>query len=306
MIARRHMLAISGSGWLRSLGAPLVPQAPSFRSTVNLVLLDVLATDDAGHPVLGLQPANFRIKEKNRWVKVDRLAPGSTEISLGIALDFSRSMINSQARVVQAVGQVRRRLAPVDEAFILAFNEHVTNVVPAALVGDAPPGRWTAPLYELRPDGQTALYDAIVQAASHLDSAKHERRAMLVLSDGKDTASHAKREDAALSLLRSNVLLYVVGLFERNDPDADARGLSHLAEQSGGRAIFEPKLELLVTEFDRIMAELRARYVLGFITTDSTLASGEIRRVKVYATDANGRSLKVRAREAFFIGGEPK
>lgn len=307
MIARRHLLAFSGCGWIgKSLGAPLAPQAPSFRSTVNLVLLDVLVTDSAGHPVAGLDRANFRIKERNRFVPIDRVSTGATNLSVGLVLDYSRSMIHSQARVVQAVEQLRSRLSPTDEAFILTFNERVTKAVPPALMSANVAGRWSSQLYKTRPDGQTALYDAIVEAASTLHSATHPRRAILVLSDGKDTASQATRADADRALLESNTLFYAVGLFAPGDLDTDPGTLSSFAHHTGGRAIFEPRLEFLATEFDRILAELRSRYVLGFLTSEPTAVAGETRRVHVYATDAQGRSLRVRTRESFFIAGEAK
>ena len=305
MIARRDFLSISGCGWMNwSLGSLMATQAPSFRSTVNLVMLDVLVTDDAGRPVPGLEKSNFKIKEKNKLMTVDRVTTRATNLSVGIVLDYSRSMQTSMAKVVQAVEKLRTRLAPEDEAFVLVFNERVSTIVPATLLAKATP--WSTPLYKVRPDGQTALFDAISQGSDLLKNAVHERRAMVVLSDGKDTASKATRGEASKRLLESNTLFYSVGLFEQHDIESDGKTLSSFADDTGGRAIFEPSVDKLASEFDGILAELRARYVLGFLTSESTKADGETRRVRVYATDANGRSLHVRTRESFFIAGAPK
>jgi Ca-activated chloride channel family protein len=273
---------------------------------VNLVLLDVLVTDNAGRPVPGLERSNFRVKEMNRVVTVDRVSSGSASISVGLVLDYSRSMIGSQARVVQAAEQLRTRLAPDDEAFVLTFNERVKSAIAPSRIGTELSDRWTKPLYKAVPDGMTALFDAIVQAADTLRSATHERRAMLVLSDGKDTASQATRSQAVQALLETNTLFYGIGLFEKYDLEGDSKTLSSFADHTGGRAIFEPKLDLLAAEFDRILVELRARYVLGFLTSEPEAPKGEMRRVRVFATGSDGRPLRVRTREAFYIASSAK
>lgn len=292
---------MSQSGVNQSLGLPMGSQAPSFRSTVNLVLLDVLVTDGAGRPVAGLERSNFRLKVNNQIVTVDRVTTGATDLSLGLVLDYSRSMRNSQARVVQAVAQLRSRLDAQDEAFVLVFNEVVKTVIPAARIGKAT-ATWSTLLYPIQPDGQTALFDAIVQGTITLRSAAHPRRAVLVLSDGQDTASRHSRADAEKALMESNILFYAVGLFKPGEMDTDPRTLSSFADRSGGRAIFEPSVDRLGAEFDGILAELRARYVLGFLTGDAVNGQGETRRVQVSASDANGRSLRIRTRQSFFIG----
>jgi Ca-activated chloride channel family protein len=202
------------------------------------------------------------------------------------------------------VEQLRMRLAPEDEAFVLTFNERVTNVIEPALVGSSAAVPWTTPLYRTKPDGQTALFDAITRGAEMLRSSTHERRAMVVLSDGRDTASQNNKAEASRYLLESNVLFYAVGLFPRGDLESDSRTLSHFADDTGGRVVFEPKVERLAAEFDSILSELRARYVLGFLTSESAKGAGETRKVRVFATDANGRPLKVRTRESFFIAGD--
>ncbi len=306
MISRRDLLATSGCGWMTSSLSPLrAAQAPSFRSSVNLVLLDVLVTDESGTPVPGLLQENFRIKERNKFVALDRLTTGVTNLSLAVVLDYSRSMIHAQARVVQAVEQFRRRLAPEDEAFVLAFNEKVRRVIEPAKMGVVNTA-WAPLLYREKPDGQTALFDAVVQGADGLKSSVHARRAMVVLSDGKDTASQVKREAAARGLMEANVLFYAVGLFKPGEPDTDSGTLSGFAELTGGRAIFEPRLEKLGGEFDRILTELRARYVLGFLTSEPDGDNGETRRVRVFATGPNGRHLRVRTRESFYIAATGK
>ena len=116
-------------------------------------------------------------------------------VGLGVLLDMSDSMFGQ--RIVDARGAVERflfeLLNPSDEFFVLAFN-HYPHILT----------RWTSTpadieraLAELKPSGGTAIYDAVLGALPMIGKRNRERAALVVISDGADTASDTSSRESA-------------------------------------------------------------------------------------------------------------
>jgi VWFA-related protein len=280
-------------------------QEPSFRTGVNLVLLDVSVTNSKGVPVTGLGRENFEVKEDGVRREISGFALGSEYVSLAVAVDYSGSMTPRRGALIQSLRVFVSLLQPQDEAILLTFNEHSNPITSLATAESQYPEEWPAALLRVLPAGQTSLYDAAIHASEELEQSKHERRVVIILSDGNDTASTATLKDAIAVLQSANRLVYCVGLFRPGEPDTDARALRRLAESTGGLALFDEDGGGLSQALGKVMADLRSRYVLAFRSAEAPPGATQVRRLAVTARDTAGRRLKVRARDQYRVTGPP-
>jgi Ca-activated chloride channel family protein len=122
--------------------------------------------------------------------------------------------------------------------------------------------------------GATALYDAIGITATELfsrggaapdDPATTTRRAIVLLTDGDDNASDRKLQDAIDEALRSDIIVYSIGIGDRYRSTAVKRDvLDVLSRQTGGRAYFPEGYDDLKSAFSQIEEELRSQYLLSY------------------------------------------
>lgn len=157
--------------------------------------------------------------------------------------------------------------------------------------------RLTRSIRNLEARGGTALYDAVIEGLGELATGKYRKKVLLLLTDGNDTDSRADRGDAVKAVIRSEALVYALGLghgergsfghdlFGTGEDSVDVRALRALAEPSGGRAelIENPHrkgvdlIDQTLTDFER---ELREQYTLAYYPTP-TPKDDEVRRVRV-------------------------
>ena len=283
-----------------TLAAQEAQEDATFRAGVNLVLADVSVTDARGTPVSGLTRDQFEVKEGRKTRPIVRFEEGSARISLALVVDYSGSMRSRQDAVLRGIDALVAQLLPEDEIALISFNEHVNvlnNFVSTVKAED-----WIDPLRNQKPMGQTALYDAILRASQLLETSAQERRVIVVLSDGQDTASKTSREEVIDELRSSNRLLYAVGLFAPGDPDSNSSTLRKLAETTGGSAIFDSDGLQLPQTFTTIMKDLRSRYLLGFYAEAPTGRAVEVRRISISVHTLGKGSMNVRARREYRIG----
>ncbi|MEO5926405.1 MAG: VWA domain-containing protein [Bryobacteraceae bacterium] len=273
---------------------------PVFQSGVNLVLMEVSVTNSKGVPVAALEQAQFEIKEGRRLLDIVRFEPGSTDVSVILVADCSRSMTPRRDALNRGVAALVQQFKAGDEGVLIAFNERVDVV--SDFESFSKPSDWLQNLARRPMTGQTALYDAVIAASRKLAASSHERRVIIVLSDGADTASTASLDAAFDEIRSSNGLVYTVGLFNVGEPDTNAGALKRLAEITGGTASFDPNGANLPEVFEKIMKDLRSRYVLGFYAQSPVPGKVEVRRLSVSAHDSLGKELKVRSRREYRIG----
>ncbi|MEO7275038.1 MAG: VWA domain-containing protein [Vicinamibacterales bacterium] len=181
-----------------------------FRTGVDLINVSATVTDASGRFVEGLSRADFVVYEDDQLVDVTHFSSERVPVSLGIVLDTSGSMAGD--KIAAARLALDRFLAnvirPEDEVFLYRFDSK-----PYLVQG------WTSDrkqiseaLQALRPDGATALYDAVAQALPLLDSGKHFKKALLVISDGNDTNSRTTLETVRRSIRESDTLVYAIAI----------------------------------------------------------------------------------------------
>jgi VWFA-related protein len=181
-----------------------------FKSGVELINVTATVTDNTGRFVSGLRQEDFVIYEDDKPVTVTHFNAERVPVSLGIAVDTSGSMAGT--KIQEAQGALDRFLYDLldkqDEIFLYRFSN-----VPM-LVQDWTKDRaaLSRALGRLTPNGGTAMYDAVSDALPIVQKGQYRKKALLVISDGNDTASSTNIRDLKAQIRESEVLVYAVGI----------------------------------------------------------------------------------------------
>jgi len=245
-------------------------RSASIRVDVNLVLIPVMVTDPFDRPVRGLQKSQFHLFEDGVEREISQFYSEESPISIGIVFDASASMRQKMVQSRAAIAEFLRMSTPGDEFFLLKF-------------ADRPESVWdftteTNDIEESLPTiqaaGWTALYDAVYLGINRMKHARHERKVLLVLSDGGDNNSRFTESELRNLVKEADVRIFAISIFERS------HALETIAEESGGRAFRVRKLEELPELAANVSEELHSEYVLGFSPVERP-RDGKYRKVKV-------------------------
>jgi Ca-activated chloride channel family protein len=265
---------------------------------VDLVVFNVTVTDNKGRHVSGLKPDDFHIYEENRLQDIGLFHPEDIPASVGLIIDNSGSMINKRADVAKAALAFASASNSQDEMFVVNFNERVYMGLPPSI-------RFTNDLDQIRsallrtaPAGLTALYDALAVGVEHLKSGTRDRKALVVLSDGGDNASHSRLEDVLQIAQASSATIYTIGIYDETDRDRNPGVLRKIAETSGGRAYFPDSLKDLEQVWRDIAGGIRSQYTIGYHSSN-TNRDGRFRRVKITASRNGNQGLRVTTRGGY-------
>ena len=249
---------------------------PTFRSGVELVRITAVVQDRRGRPVLGLLPSDFELDVSGQRVQIVEFGSEASGVSLAMLIDDSGSM--SLAGRKDAAQEVAKQIvswleAGRDEVTLLGFDKRLRTVLPFT----TQPSAVLASLAELQPYGLTSLYDAIAEAARPLAGRSRPRRAVVVITDGVDTASVLTPPEVSRIASEIDVPVYIVAVRVGVDriggmPDvinpaaaaASEASLDDLANWTGGATFTAgtPAETSLVAQ--RILTELRHQYLIAF------------------------------------------
>jgi Ca-activated chloride channel family protein len=174
------------------------------------------------------------------------------------------------------------------------------NHLPRILVQwTAPPARLAGRLADERPTGGTAIYDAIFASTSMFQRRQRTRAAMIVISDGADTASDHSLAQTRETLRRSDTFVYAIAIDsateQRVSTRVNAEALREITAPSGGYTEVVRSSEDLGPATQRIAEELNSQYTLGYATTRPQDGSWRTIRVRV-----KNRDYIARARRGYF------
>lgn len=253
--------------------------APDFLDEVdvNLVELYAAVTDRSGRLVTGLGVDDFEVFEDGRRQEIAKFElVEDLPLTVGIAIDTSGSMVETLGEAQRAGRQfVARVLRPGDRCFVLGFAERPQLLMPPTDDSEA----CSEGLEDLAAYGNTALHDAGVTSLYYFRGFRGQR-ALVVLSDGDDTASTVSYLALVEYARRSGVAIYTVGIGV-GGPLSGVRGkLTELAEETGGRVFFIRHAEELDSVYGEIEQELRSRYLIAY-NSDRTEGGDEYREVEV-------------------------
>ena len=296
---RARMLLLSTA--LVMLGATVITaqgDAPIFKTRSELVILNVAVTDDRGAFVGGLPQDAFKVLEEGRPQTLSFFAEQDAPATIGLLIDSSGSMLSNRNRIIAGITSLAEASHPEDEFFPLVFNDRVAAVLQS-------PHGFTRDPTELRDAltgnlnvlGRTAFHDAISGALDGLAHAMHERRVLIVLSDGGDNASRLSFDDAMEKVQASNVVIYTIALIDPIALDRNPGALRRLARATGGLA-FEPRDVAGVGRALRAIAsDIRSRYTLAYAPADAK--SGGVKQLRVVVAAQGHRDVKVRTRTGY-------
>ena len=275
---------------------PPVTDNRLFQSGIEITSITATVTDREGHPVTGLPREAFEVYEDGVLQTVTQFTRERVPIGLGVLLDFSDSMFGKRMEDARAAVErfLFELLDPADEFFLMAFNHR-----PRALTG------WTREqgdvrhaLAGLRPSGGTAIYDAIIDALPLIERRTRQRAALLVISDGADTASTATLRELRPALRRSDTFVYAIAIDSPDRQPINTRvnpaALREITAESGGRTEIVQNSAQLDEAAARIAEELNSQYVLGY--TSPRGADGQFHSLRVRVAGSDDR---VRARNGY-------
>jgi len=188
-----------------------------FKSGVELVNVTATVSDDTGRFVPGLTKDDFVVYDNDAPQDITQFSNERVPVSLGILLDVSGSMTpdkmsSARAAITRMIDQL---LGPDDELFFGTFSDrpHILQ-------------EWTTDRTAIRRAvsraeafGGTALYDAVADALPIAASGKHQKKAILVISDGNDNNSRISVSELRQAIRESEVLVYALGVDGSVSPD---------------------------------------------------------------------------------------
>jgi VWFA-related protein len=282
--------------------APLAAQEPSFRSgSSELVVLPVIVTDKQGRYIGDLPRDRFAVFDNGRRVSIELFSNEDTPVTVGLLLDASGSMRPKLGEVIAAAFAFARSSNPQDELFAIRFNDDVQHAIRDRrflLAGDLDPLR--SALAALRPEGRTALYDALNEGLDHLALGSRPRKVLIVISDGGDNASQATLDRVLTRARDSNAVIYTIGIFDDQDLDRNPGVLKSLARTTGGERFLPHSPGELLKVCERIAREIRSGYTIGYVPPDR---DGAFHRVRVQLDPSPPGRSTVRTRPGYFAAG---
>jgi len=298
------------------------------RVETNLTNVFFTAADKQKRFVSTLKKEDVRIFEDGVPQEIFTFQPNSDlPLSLAILIDCSGS---EERTLPEEKNAARAFLESVlrpekDEAAVVSFTGEVTLeqgltgniarlrraidevrfVPPSGYIGGGVVVSGTPPISGSRQilAGSTAIWDAIWATSNELlsDSAEHTRRAMILLTDGEDTISQVKMQEAINRALKADALIYAIGIGDRYEFGINEGALKKLTEQTGGRAFFPSNERDLATAFSQIERDLRERYLIAY-SSSNKLRDGSYRKVTIEIVNPTVRrdNLKLNYRPGYF------
>jgi len=264
--------------------------APAYISEVSVDAVELYTTvSEHGRPVSGLLASNFKVFEDGALQKIESFEyVKNLPLSIGVMVDTSASMLESLPDAERAaMGFLDYSIGPKDRAFTVSFDNEPYLLAKLTNRKDK--------LYRsfagMRAEGSTALYDALVYGLYQFTGVKG-KKALVVLTDGKDTASKFDFETTLEYVRRAGIAIYGIGL-RISGTELDVKyKLNKLAQVTGGQTFYIDSAKNLDAVYRQINEELRSQYLLTYYSTN-TGGKDKWRKVevKVEPTSLQARTL---------------
>lgn len=274
---------------------------PILKSVTEVVTLSVTVTDPFNRLVTGLDKQHFEIFEDKVKQNIAFFRDEDVPVSVGIVFDVSGSMKGKIDRAREALKAFIQTCHAQDDFFLVGFNQRA-NLLAEFTDGDTLSNK----LMLIDPKGQTALYDAAYLGIEKVKQGRHQKRAILLISDGQDNSSRYTYSELRKMLKEANVQIYSIGIVEIGGGAGgtlDSQGQSILEEVSqttGGKAFFPRSSAELEDATTRIALELRHQYSIGYEPTNDK-RDGKWRKISIKVNPPRGLpKLNVRSKEGYY------
>lgn len=286
--------------------------APSFTSGIDLVALSVVVTDGRDRFVSGLSATDFEVFEDGIAQEVSFFSASAVPIDLALVLDTSASMIDKMSIVHEAATGFVSGARPGDRVTIVDIKDGVKVLHP--LDGDFDGAR--AAIRSTRARGGTALYNGLYMTLREMVRFRREtdeirRQALVVLSDGDDTASLIGFDDVMEVAKQSGIAMYTITLrtdiqrllaYDKDTAVSGEFAMRALAQETGARSFFPNAAGELAGIYGMIEAELASQYSLAYMSSN-TRRDGSYRRVTVRVKQPDVRA---RTRTGYVASAAPR
>ena len=289
-----------GVGYLRAVALLKDDPAPTedvvmINSPAQMEEIDVHLIELPITVLVGGKPANdlgenaFKVLDEGKPVKVSKFEHvKNLPLSIGLAIDTSGSMLPRMNEAQKAAAQFFQNVMKAgDKAFVVGFDSQPSLVQKwSRQVADMHAG-----LAKLRAEEYTALYDAVVYSLYNFLGVKGQK-ALVILSDGKDTASKFNFDQTLEYARRAAVPIYVIGLGIRTG-EVDVRyKLGKLASETGGNTYYIERAEDLGKIYSDIQNELRSQYLVGFYPPEGVKSGSKWREVTVQVSEGKAKTIR--------------
>jgi Ca-activated chloride channel homolog len=277
----------------------LAGQAP-ITSTTSLVLLPVNVTDSRGTAIGGLKRQDFRVYEDGRLQDLTVFKEADTPVTVGLVVDHSRSMGRNLSEVTAAVSSFAQSSNSQDEMFVVDFNDGVSIELMDGKSFSNDPAELEEALNAISARGRTALYDAVGEGLKHLQYGRWSKKALVIVSDGGDNASHLSFSEVLAQTRQSQAVIYAIVLSSPDDADENPGLLRRLCKDTGGTAYFPAEGDSVVSVSKDIARDLREQYTLGYAPQKVERADA-FRKIEVKVTAPGHGKVRVRTRQGYVL-----
>jgi VWFA-related protein len=265
-------------------------QQPSFRSDVELVVVDVSVTNRS-RSVQGLEPTDFQLLDNGVPQRIDLLSSDTVPIDVSVIVDISSSIGKNTSRFNAAVLRMRNLLRPEDRLALL------TASAPSKEVFSFQSPMEPLTVGEFAASGNEVIFDAIGQVLMRGTTAAN-RHLVVAFTDGWDTRSVLAGTDLIEIARRADGVLHVALLKSRNSRADDVPRTA--AEATGGRLHSDTSPDDIERTFAKIFAEYRQAYLLRY--TPQGVPREGWHEITVRVVRPPGNRYTVRARKGY-VGG---
>ena len=293
----RSSSAVLVAIWVQSAvwSLPTAPQAPAtFHAETRLVVLHATVKNSRGAEVADLDESAFRVYENGKRQRITLFRRDDIPVSLGLLIDNSGSMRALRGRVEASALAFVRASNPLDEVFVVNFADRPKLDVP--FTSDV--RQLEAGIARVDSIGGTAMRDAIDMAEGYLaQHAAHDRRILLVVTDGRDNDSTITARQIQQTSERIETAVYAIGVF--SDPEsANARDgrreLDPLTQRTGGTAYYPTAVDEIDAIVRELARQIRNQYTIAYAPTNQAL-DGTYRRIRVEAHARDALTVRTRA-----------
>lgn len=290
---------------------PLFAQAPAqprprtvFEAGIDLINLTVSVTDGRSRFVTDLLQDDFVVFEDGIRQEISLFTHENLPISLSLLIDTSASMDDKLEQAQSAAVKFIKTLRTQDLAQVIQFSDR--PLILQDFTDDH--GALDAAVNRTLAAGATALHNALYVALKELSKQKNaaelRRRAIILLSDGEDTASIVTDDQVLELAKKTEIAIYSINIRQRAQRDSASFSqaaylLTALSRDTGGQAHFAGSVSELDAVYDRIAEELRTQYSMGYVSSNKR-KDGKWRRVVVRA--ATRENLQIRHKVGYFAG----
>jgi Ca-activated chloride channel homolog len=266
---------------------------PSFRADTWLVVLHAVATTKNGALPGNLDQRVITVYENGKAQPIKVFRKEDVPVSLGLLIDNSGSMRSLRPTVVEASRAFVAASNAQDEIFVINFADTPRLAVP--LTRDAK--SLEAGLADIDSAGGTAVRDAILAAEKYLrERATHERKVLLLITDGKDNASRATETELRTTIDRAtDTTIFAIVLLRAGSRGGTGhiRDLEEIAEQTGGAVTWARSPEEIPAIVLEVARAIRQQYTIAYAPLNQAL-DGSYRNVRVKVATADRVSLRAR------------